>query len=39
MDKLWFLDVLVRETLPFYGQVVDSGATDISNKALVHGKT
>ena len=34
-DKCGF-DVLVRETLPFYGQVVDSGATNISNKALVH---
>ena len=34
-DKLYF-DVLVRETPPFYGQVVDSGVTDISNKALVH---
>lgn len=34
-DKLYF-DVLVRESLPFYGQTVDSGATDISNKALVH---
>ena len=32
-------DVLVRETLPFYGQTVDSGVTNISNKALVHGKT
>ena len=31
--------MLVRETLPFCGQVVDSGVTDISNKALVHGKT
>ena len=30
------IDVLVREALPFYGQTVDSGATDISNKALVH---
>ena len=37
-DKLWF-DVLVRETLPFCGQTVDSGAINISNKALVHGKT
>lgn len=33
-DKCIF-DVLVRETSPFYGQVVDSGVTDISNKALV----
>lgn len=37
-DKLYF-DVLVRETLPFCGQTIDSGATKISNKALVHGKT
>ena len=28
--------MLVRETPPFYGQTVDSWATDISNKALVH---
>ena len=36
-DKLYF-DVLVRETLPFCGQVVDSGVTNIVryNKALVH---
>ena len=36
-DKLYF-DVLVRETPPFYGQTVDSGATNIIryNKALVH---
>ena len=29
-------ELLVRETLPFCGQTVDSGVTDISNKALVH---
>ena len=34
-DKCIF-DVLVRETPPFYGQTVDSGVTDITNKALVH---